>query len=229
MASRREHIDARSQYRLRVLGGTAVALLVLIGAFRLWPPPSTDSDGLYTSIPQEHVLIEEVQQTRQSQREPPPPAPMVPIPVPNDVVLPEEIVEFELPTLAAKDPGQGEDPIQSEGDTEDIPAFVPVADEKPRPLRYVEPEFPKEASKRKIKAQVDVRVIVNQQGQVTDLEIVALKLLNDAGSVLEQVEQLGYGIEEAALDAARRWRFRPAKFRGRTVSTYHLLEFKFGV
>lgn len=207
----------------------AAALVLLIALVRLWPVPEADEGLLFTSIPQENVLIEEVQQTRQSLREPPPPAPMVPIPVPDDVEIPPEVIVFDVPMFAPPEPGQGEDPVKVEGEADEVPSFVPVADEKPRPLRYVEPEFPREASRRKIRAQVDVRVIVNQQGQVTELEIVAMKLLNDEGSVVEQVEQLGYGIEEAALDAARRWRFRPAKFKGRTVSTYHLLEFKFGV
>ncbi|MFV1981585.1 MAG: energy transducer TonB [Rhodothermia bacterium] len=43
------------------------------------------------------------------------------------------------------------------------------------------------------------------------------------------MRRVGFGVEEAALSAADRWRFRPARHGGRVVQTYYTLTFRFGV
>lgn len=46
---------------------------------------------------------------------------------------------------------------------------------------------------------------------------------------MRTVDSAGYGLEEAALHAAARWRFRPAEIEGEPVATRALLTFSFGL
>jgi len=61
--------------------------------------------------------------------------------------------------------------------------------------RYMPPEYPKDALKRGIGGEVRVRITVDADGKVKSAEIV-----NSSPAAV---------FDRAALDAVRRWRFKP--------------------
>lgn len=104
-----------------------------------------------------------------------------------------------------------------------------VVEESPRPVQFNVPDYPPEAQRRKIRAEVFVEVDLNEQGRVLESRIVRRLLLDKDGEVVEEVPVLGYGIEEAALTASRNWRFRPGRRNGVPVSSQYVVSFKLGV
>lgn len=67
-------------------------------------------------------------------------------------------------------------------------------------IRNLPPIYPDEAARRKIEGKVTLRILVTREGKVGDLEV-----FRSSGHAL---------LDEAAADAVKLWRYRPAK-RGR--------------
>ncbi|MEM8487748.1 MAG: energy transducer TonB [Bacteroidota bacterium] len=224
-ATHRLH-DQNGPYRLRILGSTAGAILLLILIFRFWPLPSDAPPEAfpYHTGGQELISIEEVQPTRQSQKPPPPPPPVIPFVVPDDIVLEQE-VEFEEAFLTLEEYGEAESPDQPAPAGNAGASKAP--DVAPRAIRLVEAEFPRAAMRKKIKAEVVVEVLVDKKGKVQDTRVVEQYLYGKSGKAL--VTDLGYGLEESARSAAARWMFRPARQNGYPVESYHTITFSFGV
>lgn len=86
----------------------------------------------------------------------------------------------------------------------------------PAPLKQVQPTVPQSVrGMLKSEVELSVRVYIDQEGKVTRAELVG------------QRGPLSGFVTEAALNAARRWRFRPAWNSGRYVSSDMLLNFRF--
>ncbi len=216
-------------YRLRFLSSLALSLLLILAVFRLWPrqAPADLKHTLFSVRGKEVVQLEDMAPTRQQARKPPPPAPLPPVPVPDDFILPEEELTFtseiSLETLE-----EGLDEQTREGTTGN--GALQAIEEGPRPVRFVEPEYTAAARKRKIRAQIVVEVLVDEHGRVTRARIVERFLLGkDPADPPVPVDTIGYGLEQAALAAAQRWRFRPARKNGTPVKTFTTLTFRFGV
>lgn len=205
-----------------------LALLLGIAAFRFWPAPSDEIDEsmVFDVRGQELVQIEEILQTRQQEKKPPPPAPIPPIVVPDDVQLDEVVIELSDETLAVEDPG--DDAELQEGNTTGE-QFSARADRGPRAVWIVEPEYTRAADRRDVRAEIVVEVLVSRTGRVDETRILERFLIDRDQTERDPVEQVGYGLEEAALDAAARWRFEPAIERGQRVQSYTTLTFVFGV
>lgn len=75
-------------------------------------------------------------------------------------------------------------------------------EEKPRPIRQIEPIYPAELKRRKIGGRVDIEFIVDQQGNV----------LNPRVTRTDHPD-----FDRPALDAIRRWKFTPGKQGGEAV------------
>lgn len=224
--------DLREGYRPRVMACLAATLLLLIGAVKLWPPPeAAEAPVTFHTRAPEVIQLEEVQPTRQEAgRKPPPPTPLLPIVVPNEVVLEEVPLELSDNRLPVEEPGATDDgaapvPAPNAGPT------GPVArpDTGPKTVRFVEPEYTREARRRKVRAELVVEVLVDERGRVQETKIVERFLLGEDQADRKPVAELGYGLEEAALAAAERWVFRPARHNGRPVASYTTLTFTFGV
>jgi protein TonB len=144
------------------------------------------------------------------------------------VVADDEIIddyELELPDdflVYSEDEGDGTDAPEGEP-SGTLPDLI-----EPRPVRIVEPEYTREAQRRKIRAEIVVEVFVDARGKVSESRVLERYLLDDEEE-REPVSILGYGLEESALSAAERCLFRPARFGGRAVSGYKTLRFSFGV
>lgn len=211
-----------------MLAMLVLALLLVIAAFRFWPSPSGEIDEsmVFDVRGQELVQIEEILQTRQQEKKPPPPAPLPPIVVPDETQLDEVVIELSDETLAVEDPG--DDAEQQEGNTTGE-QFSARADRGPRAVWIVEPEYTRAADRRNVRAEIVVEVLVSRTGRVDETRILDRFLIDKDQTERDPVERVGYGLEEAALDAAKRWRFEPAIEQGQRVQSYTTLTFVFGV
>lgn len=225
---RRTPSSYHSDYRIRTLACVAVSLIVVLSAVKLWPPPSEDATPrlVYDTGEREVIEIEEIQPTRQVNAKPPPPPPPIPIVVPDDVVLEGDEIEFADEFLALDDPGEDALPSEESGDAV---AESAGPTEGPKTVRFVEPEYTREARRNRIRAELVVAVMIDERGQVQDAEIVERFLLDKDGVTKPPVATLGYGLEEAALSAADRWIFRPARKNGQPVPSRTTLTFTFGI
>lgn len=216
-------------YRLRMLLSTAATLLLLIAAVRFWPlPAATDeSRAPYRIAAQEIIDIEQIQPTHQSLQAPPPPTPPIPIVVPDDVVLHDQEIDLsDESRLNVEAPGSDEMIVDGPADG---PPSTEGATFGPKAIRFVEPEYTPEARRRRVRAEVVIEVLVDPGGRVTQTRIEERFLLDKDGLERTPVAEIGYGLEQAALSAAKRWIFRPARTDGQPVPSYTTLTFTFGV
>ena len=73
----------------------------------------------------------------------------------------------------------------------------------PRVISQVDPQFTKEAKRAKIYGQVSLLLVVNSAGKATNIRV---------------VQGLGYGLDEKAIEAIGKWKFRPAMKDGTPVA-----------
>ena len=79
-------------------------------------------------------------------------------------------------------------------------------DTKPVALFRIQPIYPVEAKRRNITGRVEFRFLVDRDGRVKDVEILQAK----PDGVFDQ----------ATIEAAKRWRFQPAKVKGSAVACW---------
>ena len=84
----------------------------------------------------------------------------------------------------------------------------------PSVLKEVKPTYTSEAMRAKIQGDVDLEVIVGVNGTVTDVRVT--KSLDKT-----------YGLDQAAIAAARQWLFRPGQRNGEPVATRVTLQLSF--
>lgn len=221
-----EH-DLRAEYRLRILACLAASLLLVTLVLRFWPSlPEQTEDRIFSTEGEERVLMKEIQPTSQGREAPPPPPmPLPPVVVPDEVVLERENLDLDRNLLSTEELSPKESPTGTPGEG----ATASQVQVGPRPVRFVEPEYTAAARRRDIRAAVTVQVLIDERGRVQQARITERQLLDEENQPAKQVEQLGYGLEKAALAAARQWRFRPAQQDGEAVESYTTLTFSFGV
>lgn len=205
-----------------------LCLVLALGALNLlaryWPEWESEPDTEQVFDTRgEPIELEMIEQTSQAAKPPAPPVPLPPVVVPDDVVLDYEEVD-PSEEITVEDEGEGEGESEYTG-----PRIVAQADQEPRPIRFVEPEYSAEARKKKVRATILVEVLVDEHGRVQKSRIIDRFVYEKKGDPPVPVDEIGYGLEEAALAAAERWRFRPARHGGRAVQTYTTLTFRFGV
>ena len=79
-------------------------------------------------------------------------------------------------------------------------------------LFKAEPEYSDEARKARVQGSVTIRAEIDARGQVQNLSI---------------AHGLGLGLDERAVEAVRKWRFRPATRNGKAVPANALIEVSF--
>jgi protein TonB len=83
---------------------------------------------------------------------------------------------------------------------------------KPQPINPSLPAFTAAARQAGVQGKVILELTVNETGEVTDARV---------------VKGLGYGLDEAALAAAKKYRFAPATQAGRPVAFKFVLAMRF--
>jgi TonB family protein len=107
-------------------------------------------------------------------------------------------VLFAIGLLLPAEPALGQGARRDEGEkVEEKPA--PVLTKPPVLLQAVAPEYPDQAVKLKLEAQVKVRIHINEAGEVTRVDVPV---------------PVGNGFDEAAVAAAEQYIFEPAEFDG---------------
>jgi TonB family protein len=82
----------------------------------------------------------------------------------------------------------------------------------PQLLFKVEPEYSEEARKAKFQGTVVLYVVVDEKGMPRDLKV---------------VRPLGLGLDEKAIEAVTKWRFKPGYKDGRPVAVAATIEVNF--
>ena len=172
-------------------------ILILIFTFLIFPR-STNIMDLDDEI---QIIIEQIDipQTEQFDRPPPPARPSVPVESESEDIADDVTLdEFNLDEFDAWDapPPPPEGPRVK---------FIPY-DDPPVPLRPIRPKYPEIAQEAGIEGTVVVQVFVDDRGRVK--ETIILKGIPNTG------------LDEAAADAIRNVRFRPAKQRERAVGVW---------
>ena len=147
------------------------------------------------------IIIEQIDipQTEQFDRPPPPARPSVPVESESEDIADDVTLdEFNLDDFDAWDapPPPPEGPRVK---------FIPY-DDPPVPLSPIRPKYPEIAQEAGIEGTVVVQVFVDEKGRVKDTVI--LKGIPNTG------------LDEAASDAIRDVRFRPARQRERAVGVW---------
>ena len=147
------------------------------------------------------IVIEQIDipQTEQFDRPPPPARPSVPVESESEDIADDVTLdEFNLDEFDAWDapPPPPEGPRVK---------FIPY-DDPPVPLSPIRPRYPEIAQEAGIEGTVIVQVFVDEKGRVK--ETVILKGIPNTG------------LDEAASEAIRTVRFRPAKQRERSVGVW---------
>jgi len=180
---------------VRVTGLCGVMLLIF--TFLVFPR-STNTMELDEEV---QIIIEQIDipQTEQFDRPPPPARPSVPVESESEDIADDVTLdEFNLDEFDAWDapPPPPEGPRVK---------FIPY-DDPPVPLRPIRPKYPEIAQEAGIEGTVVVQVFVDDKGRVK--ETVILKGIPNTG------------LDEAATEAIRSVRFRPAKQRERAVGVW---------
>jgi len=112
------------------------------------------------------------------------------------------------------DGGVGNRSGPSAGDGSDgrIAGSKPELSTYPMVLVKVEPEFTEEARKARVQGTVVLLVDINERGEVSNIRVRM---------------PLGLGLDEKAIEAVRKWKFKPGTKNGRPVSTPALVEVNF--
>jgi|TARA_B100000953_G_scaffold22960_1_gene18944 protein TonB len=173
------------------------SVLLLNFAFLIYPRYM----GLFEleEVELQEILIENIPQTQQIERPPPPARPSVPVESEDEDIADDlTIEETDLDSFEAWDapPPPPEGPRVK---------FIPY-DDPPQPLSRIRPVYPEIAQEAGIEGTVVVQVFVDKKGRVKDTVI--LKGIPNTG------------LDEAAISAIRKTRFRPAKQRERPVGVW---------
>jgi protein TonB len=83
---------------------------------------------------------------------------------------------------------------------------------KPKPIATPQPAYADRAREAGIQGKVRVELTVDETGAVVSARV---------------LESLGYGLDEAALEAAKTWRFEPATRCGKTTATTFVVGIRF--
>jgi protein TonB len=140
-----------------------------------------------------------------------------PVPVRDEIAKPSDIPAPPTPTTGETGPAVAIAPTEAgvQGTaTEALPEFGKwvYVEHEPVPLTEVKPDYPRIAQEAGIEGRVTVYVLIGKDGRVVDTVLSK-----------QQVPMLN----QAALDAARRWVFTPGLANGQPVACWTAIPFHF--
>lgn len=213
--------DIKDQYKITLMGGLVMSMLLMIGLFRM--PLTADQEYEIVMPEQEVVQMEEVQQTEQAEPPPPPPPrPQTVVAVSDDAVL--EDVELDLD--ASLEVGEAVDelpppppPEEEEEEEEVMPEeeiFV-VVEQMPELIGGLGGiqkciEYPEVALRAGLEGRVFVQFVVGKDGTVRDPQV---------------VRGIGGGADEEAVRCIKQATFEPGMQRGKPVAVRYVIPVNF--
>ena len=207
------------------MGAVIMSQILFIFVFKFWPD-SERKPAPPMQFDKEAIVVEEIVATRQPNVAAAPPKPSVAIIAPEFEIIEEDYLEFpDIDTYLQSD-ALGES--FSTGTDGGEARISGNPDRPPRVIKIVEPVVPEEAKEAGIKAMIYVNFTVNDEGIVVDAYIDQIRLYEGGGSEYKVVKDLGYGLLEATIDAALKWKFSPAREDGEKVGAYARDIFTFG-
>jgi protein TonB len=206
--------DNRTLRNALIIAGVFHAILLIIHFPSLMPALKAE---------QEKPKVYVVQQVRfkkpppkQEQQIPQRKKKKVPIPdptpdEPEPIRLPEEEEpQIEVPdTDLVFDIPAGPPPAEPEG-----PIIVAGDVQKPEKLSGPDPVYTEIARKARIQGVVIVQAIIDKGGDVQNVKV---------------LKGLPMGLDQAAVDAVKKWKFKPATLNGKPVAVYYNLTVNFRI
>lgn len=95
---------------------------------------------------------------------------------------------------------------------ETVPRASEAQNLTPTPIRRLAPGYPMDLNDYAISGSVVLRVIVDEKGKT---------------KVVDIVTPMGFGLDQAAINAVHRWEYEPAKRDGQPVKVYVRVQFNF--
>ena len=207
------------------MGCIIVAQLIMISVFKFWPEREIKQPA-FVFPDNEVVIVEEMIVTRQANAPASPPKPQVPVPVPTYEIIEDDILDFpEMDDFQRENPLSESITTGQRGD-EDRVSGNP--DRPPRIVKIFEPILTEEEKRANIKAIIFVNFLVNRDGIVKEAYVSEVRLYDEKGENYEVVQDLRYGLIQASIEAAYKWKFRPATEGGEQVGAYAQNSFTFG-
>ena len=197
MLSGQATLPIKYKYPITIRLATLGSVSLLIFTFLIYPRYLGMLE--LEDVELQEILIENIPQTQQIERPPPPARPSVPVESEDEDIADDlTIEETDLDNFEAWDapPPPPEGPRVK---------FIPY-DDPPQPLSNIRPVYPEIAQEAGIEGTVVVQVFIDKKGRVQDTII--LKGIPNTG------------LDEAAVTAIRKTRFRPAKQRERAVGVW---------
>jgi len=185
----------------------AITLLLFIGVFKFAKGISVKPYHPKKEVP---TLVEEVpQELEQIKEPPPPPKPKLPVEIKEATEEESSEEEEEVPIAPTTEFNELEAPPPPK--VEETYEFYAV-EIKPQVLQKVEPPYPDIARKAGIEGKVYVKVLVDTLGNVTTVQV-----LKSSNPIFEQ----------PAIEAAKKWKFKPGYQRDRPVRVWVAIPFIF--
>lgn len=198
-------VDLKLKYRKFMEAALVIALLIMVAVFYSFKK----FESGYKLEKKVDVKIEtvEIPQTQQINRPPPPARPSIPIAsededIPDELTIDETEIDFSQPVDEAPPPPPEEE--------EPIVEFYALSD-KPVVIKRVEPIYPELARKAGIEGMVVVKVLIGTKGDVEKVQVVKSHPM----------------LDEAAIAAAKQFKFKPGKQRDRFVKVWMTIPFTF--
>ncbi|MCG8605648.1 TonB family protein [bacterium] len=201
----RKNPDAnlKLKYRKVLELSLVVALVIMIATFQSLRAINLESAESKT--PDVQIEVADIPPTEQIKKPPPPPKPSIPIPTENEDVpedLTIETTELDLTDIPPPPPPPEEE--------DEINIFV-AYDEPPSPKGGFAAiqralKYPEIARKAGIEGRVIVQVLVSEKGEVVKTRV---------------IKSLGHsGCDEAAVEAIRKVKWKPALQRDKPVKVW---------
>jgi periplasmic protein TonB len=193
--------DIRSRARRRVKVSLIVVLFLFIGVFGYFF--ALEREAVASSAAEQIITVQVIDRTRQLRQPPPPHRPPISVQADDPEPLPNRDLKLDDdPSVTTPEPQLS--PVQSTADDE---SFYPI-EEAPEIIggmntlmkHLVYPDF---AIRAGIEGAVTVLAYVNKEGVVVRTEVLS---------------GIGGGCDEAAMEAVRQVRFKPAEQRGKPVN-----------
>ncbi len=196
-------VDLKLKYRKVLQASTAGALFLLTILFYSFQ--KYDSTFQLEEQPELTIQTIEIPPTQQIQKPPPPSRPSIPVESEDEDLLDDVTIEETEIDLAQIDDAPPPPPEEDE-----VFEFFAVS-EKPKLLHKETPKYPDLARRAGIEGRVTVMVTISKKGDVLDAK------------VLKSIPML----DDAALNAAKKCKFKPAKQRDRFVKVKMSIPFDF--